>query len=293
MDAVDNDDSSAQGILCIILLIFAHNFKKKSIELNLGARKSKLNNCFESAGQVNKRPKKTKASKGSKFTMRIALGEDELEESIPPPLSQQDIMSKIHSLGNCCRRKKNCFLDIFSSEGGSKIDFNSAVDFFRECWEITRVKTKSEKETFLISEFKESLKPRRNEESDFDHVWRLKVSTVKNPSQTIWRHANCGLKLRVCRKVWYTVSGFTKWQVDKCSKVLRGNFEATTLSHHPFSDSTLHPYTYNETAEIFAANLPEIGEGKLISPISFSIFFFLISFCNTIYPDSSMIVSAC
>ena len=117
--------------------------------------------------------------------------------------------------------------------------------FFKQCWETTRVKTKSEQETFLISRFKESLK-QSSSSGDFRHEWQV----------------GDGCRLAVCRRTWYTVYGFTKYEVDICASILKHNFEATSLTHKPYADTHLHEFTHAETVRIFEDNVQDWGGGK-------------------------------
>ena len=167
---------------------------------------------------------------------------------IPGPLNDSEINKIINNINmqHYCDRK-NCYLNIFCDSAGNT-DFNAAIQFFRDCRECTRLKTKTEREYFLIDSFKKLIIGKETIISDttsirFVHNWQLGGN-------------------KVCRKTWANAYKYTLYELDKCSDILRDNFETTSLTHKPYSDSHLHSYTFNETESMFMANATENDYGN-------------------------------
>src|SRR5690348_1561283 len=106
--------------------------------------------------------KSTKASKGSRFLVQgatrgkaapIAIGKVEKE------LNNDEIKSLLcgKAYQDCCS-KGDCFANLFLMPTSELLALKTnAYDYFRLCRNVTRNKTKVEKELFLYAKFKESI----------------------------------------------------------------------------------------------------------------------------------------
>ncbi len=117
--------------------------------------------------------KKVKEGKGHRFTQASIGQKFKLQQAIEEKgekLSSLDLLSFTNELSSCkaiellnsnslkyCCAKGNCFLNNFTTLDGS-IDYNSAVEQFIKCRNVTRCKCKDERSKFLLDEFTKSLK---------------------------------------------------------------------------------------------------------------------------------------
>lgn len=57
------------------------------------------------------------------------------------------------------------------------------------------------------------------------------------------------------RFAWAFVNGYTQFELEKCSGVLKIDFEAETLTHKPYKDDTIFDFNIAEVEAIMKNNL--------------------------------------
>ena len=94
--------------------------------------------------------KSIKSSRGGTYKLQQASKKTKLSiDEIPSQLNDIEISQLLNSkkFTNCCSQT-NCLASLFICDIGG-YDFNSCIEFLRECREITRSKDNIEKDDFL------------------------------------------------------------------------------------------------------------------------------------------------
>ncbi len=191
--------------------------------------------------------------RGQRFSIRA---KSSLAKSIakkielPEPAPQLDHSALFKILArsrSCCSR--NCIAEFCTVESKLSIDmFGDIIAYARE---KIRCMNDEEKRTFVMNEFKRSVRSQSNGKLAFD-FWIPLPEKYQNDG---------AMHLVVCRKAWRLSHGISSYLMDKCSEVYKENPDADGchLRHRSFTDATNHPYTYGEVSTIMFTNVPEYG----------------------------------
>jgi hypothetical protein len=184
------------------------------------------------AGQKRKVSLSSAASKGSKYT----LGSAKKVSALPAPALQYLVDSELlQKLTRACQ--KYCLAKVFKST-------DALIKFLKQGLAGTCNMSDTERNEKLFTLFKATVQnppPSGVGPTDkFEHRWSLPaVGNIK------------------CRLCWGAYYGFSKHNVDECSKEIRKNWLYTGKITSAFSDDTVYhsEYTYEDARGMIVSNL--------------------------------------
>jgi hypothetical protein len=204
--------------------------------------------------KIARKIRKTKASLGSKSV--LAQSQPAQAKHFVPQrqMNDDEVVTYIENkMSNCCK-VKNCFKRLFTK--GSNINYNEMIEVFRNCREEIRMKPKPAKQSYLMRLYKATIinaEQFEQNELKFDEEG-LPMYCFERPAFVHSWIVRSSLDVG-CKKTWARLYDVTPYQLDECSKALKENFRTTAIGTRSFTDTTLHPYTYNHTEELFHNNV--------------------------------------
>ena len=188
------------------------------------------------------------------------------------PLSDDAILKLISdkSFIGCCGAGARCFHKNFTKNQlcTEEIDANAAIKTFRSCREETRMLTVLERNSFLLDNFKGSIKSILLSDS-------TRCSSLVEAQNHLDNHDECFIKefrhefkfedLTLCRYSWAFCMGYSNYELDKCSRILKDNTAVEDIGHKPFTDSFLHQTSYGNVEEVFMDNIVSVDD-ELAAP---------------------------
>lgn len=178
------------------------------------------------------------------------------------PLSDDAIMKLIadKSFIGCCGEGARCFHNYFNGKDlcTEGIDANAAIEVFRSCREVTRMLTATERDSLLLEKFKESIKSiLLSDSTRYTSLIEVQNHLNSNPECFIreFRHVFKYEDFTLCRYSWAYCMGYSHYELDKCSRILKDNIAVEDISHKPFTDSFLHKTSYGKVEEVLMDNI--------------------------------------
>lgn len=204
--------------------------------------------------KIARQIRKTKASLGSKSVLAQSKSAQAKHFVPQRQMNDEEVVTYIDKKMSKCCNVSNCFKRLFTK--GSNINYNEMIAVFRNCREETRMKAKPAKQIHLMLLYKATIinaEQFEQNELKFDEEG-LPIYCFERPAFVHSWIVRSGLDVG-CKKTWARLYDFTPYQLDECSKALKENFSTTAIGTRSFTDATLHPYTYNQTEELFHNNV--------------------------------------
>ena len=160
-----------------------------------------------------------RGSKGNKHLLQQSMGKS-CSVVLPAPTSRTDgELLKLAEI-NCDGKLSSCVVDAFSSGGST--DIIKMLSSLRACSNRTRNLNTSESDKLLISLFKNS------SQNLSKGVKRLKINWALEDGS------------KVCAQHFADAYGFSLYKLNACSRDLKENPLATSLSNEVYGESKLH-----------------------------------------------------
>ena len=215
-----------------------------------------------------KRKKLTSSSIGNKFKFnqqkpKKPKKDNSIELSAREHLRDIGIINDLDSLSHCCPIGGDwgCCLKHFIDKETDLPDYDRALQYVKENRIASKDSCSNEiRDPMIISLFKNSVKndALRGGERVFEMDYRM-------PSPT--NHFGRDNAVKCCRKAIWKIYGVTEHEWRVASSSLKGvsvGQSLSTLHHKPFTDRTLHDYTFAEAEKVFNDNLGYAGSTFLL-----------------------------
>lgn len=198
-----------------------------------------------------------KTSLGNKYTLQQQTRySTKSQDVIPKPvLSMEECIAVISEVSQCCGRRldrTNCFFKHFENSETKDIKVDEACHYLRKIRSLSQFKNKEEYCSFVGEMFNKSVtgeKKMSNGDIKYNHSFQLPDGQD------------------VCRDVFRMAFGFSKDELDNCSKLRKqsSNGRIAFKKHFTsYTDGYLPDNTYHEVDDIFFQNLGHTGKRILL-----------------------------
>jgi hypothetical protein len=187
--------------------------------------------------------------------------------------SNEEIFTKLTSFGftnKCCEKHEcGCFLAAFRMKNSLNIDYDAAVECFRELSYKSALKTPAEKDFYLQEKFIESIDEITRSKDSVHLQFKMKYSLPLN--RKVHQEG-----FQVCRRVYAETLGFTVTDFIRCSQAFKEKYylshpgeinipdkldlKVFSTYHRKWNDGHLHSFNYLETEKLFYENLGVRGD---------------------------------
>ena len=126
-----------------------------------------------------------------------------------------------------------------------------------------------ERNSFLLDNFKESIKSILLSDSN-------RFASLVEAQNHLDNHDECFIKefrhefkfedLTLCRYSWAFCMGYSNYELDKCSRILKDNTAVEDIGHKPYTDSFIHQTSYGKVEEVFMDNIVSLDDELLAAP---------------------------
>jgi hypothetical protein len=216
--------------------------------------------CNSSCGCKKKpekgRPKKNSASVGAfkpPPDLRSHKQVNEYEfaverEDVPEPLTNSEISDELLEMAACkcstCKRYcGGCLL------GQSGVTYGEATEACRACREVLRSQTGSHYDVAFSHLFRSTITDERKNEmgvvTKIFHSWKVSVG---------------GRNIVVCRSVWATMHGVTKYTMDKFARGYKEG-AVNSVAFTSYTEKHVSNMSWNDLESVLFENLPDEEEG--------------------------------
>jgi hypothetical protein len=191
-------------------------------------------------------PKKKKEISGSELTAKENLREIQ-------------IVNQLDSLYQCCAigGELGCCLKHFVDENTKLPDYDKALQYVKENRIVSKEASTAEtRDPLIISIFKNCISNDtfRGQDRIFEMDYRIPSTTKRFGRDN---------SIKCCLKTIYAVYGISEHEWKKTSKAFKecaAGENVTTLHHKPYTDKTLHDYSYEKAAQVFEDNVGYTGQ---------------------------------
>ena len=211
---------------------------------------------------VQKKLKSNSVGNQYKFNQQLPKKKKEIsgiEFSAKENLREIKIVNQMESLYQCCPIGGDwgCCLKHFVDENTKLPDYDRALQYVKENRVVSKEDSTAEiRDPLIISLFKSCISNDtfRGKERIFEIDYRIPSAANRFGRDN---------SIKCCLKAICAVYGISEYEWKKTSTAFKEcavGENVTTLHHKPYTDKTLHNYSYEEAAQVFEDNVGYTGQ---------------------------------